>query len=381
MAWQPGELVNTTARFRRLSSAIPSSYTVMKIGSKYYAECNVPGGTEYSGTDAATVIQAAMNALTSGGKIFLKLGVYNTSGGTLEIPATFNDALIIEGECQGETEDTGVVLESSAAASMVDALRSSGIEGHLHLKNLKFKHTTSTTAITTLDLEHINSYLENVFVEGDTIADSIGIKAGPSGGAGSIMWKNVHSEKFAKPFDLALDHLTGIGLTSAYAINFGFLIQWCHSCVFIEPHVFSADNAATAFNFVHIGDGLVLINPWQENNNPDMFAYDNVDDDITIISPSKDGSGAWLKSGYDTNMIILPRTVGYITENSSVTSAIATGATVTHGLAATPTSVRVTAAESGPTDIYVTAVGATTFVINYGGGGTKTFYWHADYKP
>jgi len=72
---------------------------------------------------------------------------------------------------------------------------------------------------------------------------------------------------------------------------------------------------------------------------------------------------------------------GYITENSGITGAIATGATVTHGLAGTPTAVTVTAAESGPTDIYVSAVGASTFAINYGGGGTKTFYWQAEYKP
>jgi hypothetical protein len=69
--------------------------------------------------------------------------------------------------------------------------------------------------------------------------------------------------------------------------------------------------------------------------------------------------------------------IGYVTSNGGVTSAIATGATVSHGLSVTPEIVLVTALDSGPTDIYVTAIGATTFVVNYGGGGTHTFAWEA----
>ena len=70
--------------------------------------------------------------------------------------------------------------------------------------------------------------------------------------------------------------------------------------------------------------------------------------------------------------------VGYVTESQGLTTAISTGATVSHGLIATPNFVNVTAAETGPTDITVSAVGATTFVINFGGGGSKTFYWRAE---
>jgi parallel beta-helix repeat protein len=68
---------------------------------------------------------------------------------------------------------------------------------------------------------------------------------------------------------------------------------------------------------------------------------------------------------------------GYITEAHGTTGAIATGTAVNHGLATTPTAVIVSAAESGPTDIYVDTVGAASFEINFGGGGNKTFYWRA----
>lgn len=68
---------------------------------------------------------------------------------------------------------------------------------------------------------------------------------------------------------------------------------------------------------------------------------------------------------------------GYVSENGGVTSAIATGATVSHGCSATPTIVTVTALDSGPTDVYVTSIGASTFTVNYGGGGTHVFAWEA----
>jgi len=77
---------------------------------------------------------------------------------------------------------------------------------------------------------------------------------------------------------------------------------------------------------------------------------------------------------------------GVFEHNSDTTGAIATGTAVAHGLyedgaGLTPTSVIISAAEAGPTDIYVDTVGAATFNINFGGGGNKTFSWIAEYEP
>jgi hypothetical protein len=69
--------------------------------------------------------------------------------------------------------------------------------------------------------------------------------------------------------------------------------------------------------------------------------------------------------------------LGYVNANGGVTSAIATGTTVAHGLAVTPTIVTITPTSNGPTNAYVSAIGASTFTINYGGGGTHTFAWEA----
>jgi hypothetical protein len=62
---------------------------------------------------------------------------------------------------------------------------------------------------------------------------------------------------------------------------------------------------------------------------------------------------------------------------SGVTAAIATGTAVTHGLGVTPTKVLLTAAATGASDIYVDALGATTFTVNFAGGGSRVFYWEA----
>ena len=68
---------------------------------------------------------------------------------------------------------------------------------------------------------------------------------------------------------------------------------------------------------------------------------------------------------------------GYVSSNSGLSSAIATGATVSHGLAGTPVTVTLTAADGTPTAVYPSALGATTFTVNYTGGGTHQFYWTA----
>lgn len=67
---------------------------------------------------------------------------------------------------------------------------------------------------------------------------------------------------------------------------------------------------------------------------------------------------------------------GYVTENYGTSSAIATGATIAHGLATTPTYISLTAQSTGPSDVYATA-DDTNITVNYTGGGTEIFYWEA----
>ena len=68
---------------------------------------------------------------------------------------------------------------------------------------------------------------------------------------------------------------------------------------------------------------------------------------------------------------------GYVGRKCGATGLIASGATVSHGLDLTPTVVLVTALDTGTTDVYASSIGASTFTVNYGGGGTHAFAWEA----
>jgi len=70
--------------------------------------------------------------------------------------------------------------------------------------------------------------------------------------------------------------------------------------------------------------------------------------------------------------------VGYTTENSG-SATVTTGTAINHLLDGTPTYVDVTFSVSE--DIWVTAVGSSTFTVNFDGGGSQTFYWYAEFKP
>lgn len=73
--------------------SLPISYVIEKTGSIITARSGITGTKDYSGTNAETIIENAINALPSGGgRIFLKAGNY--TGGSL----TGVTGLILEGE-------------------------------------------------------------------------------------------------------------------------------------------------------------------------------------------------------------------------------------------------------------------------------------------
>jgi len=76
------------------SLATPANYVVFSDGSMYYARNGLTGEVEFSGSDFATVVQNAINALpTSGGKIHIKAGNYTVSQTII-----LKDYLTLEGE-------------------------------------------------------------------------------------------------------------------------------------------------------------------------------------------------------------------------------------------------------------------------------------------
>lgn len=120
MSWSSGDKLSV-ARLKRLSETVPSNYTVYKDGTTIYAETNISGGTNYSGTDAASVIQNAVDALpTTGGCIFVKRGVY-TVNSLVTVPAATQGCWII-GEGNGSTGTNEEGTWFKLAANVEDAV-------------------------------------------------------------------------------------------------------------------------------------------------------------------------------------------------------------------------------------------------------------------
>lgn len=103
-------------------SAVKSpGYTIFIDGSTIKAVNALTGAVDYSGTDAATVIQAAIDALTSGGRIFIRAGSYSLGAGL--VIAAENTEIFGEGKSTHMTLTAtthGIDLNGKAHCSVSD---------------------------------------------------------------------------------------------------------------------------------------------------------------------------------------------------------------------------------------------------------------------
>jgi len=152
-----GQKISET-EWARLIQSVPASYVVWKDGSTYRAECLLKGGTDYSGTDAATVIQAAIDALsTVGGRILIKSGEYTIST-TLRIRSNIH--------LKGEGKEVTIL---KAASGLNDNLMenynidtSPLMDENIIIEHLTLDHQgSSQTSGSTLALRVKNSILRN----------------------------------------------------------------------------------------------------------------------------------------------------------------------------------------------------------------------------
>ena len=71
------------------------------------------------------------------------------------------------------------------------------------------------------------------------------------------------------------------------------------------------------------------------------------------------------------NLLIGSRTTG-------ITTAVATGTLITHGLGRLPTFIFLSPQDGTPTNYYADNLTTTQFRLNYTGGGTHVFGWSAE---
>jgi parallel beta-helix repeat protein len=116
-----------------------ASYIIYKEGDMIYAKNGRTGAIEFSGTDASAVIQAAINALSNGGKILIKKDTYHIGS---EI--TLKPFITIEGEgWSGRTSELGFELLSApclqATSNMVGKTifkTLDQVNRNIHIRNL-----------------------------------------------------------------------------------------------------------------------------------------------------------------------------------------------------------------------------------------------------
>lgn len=491
-----GQKISAALVYDRLIQSMPATYVVWKDGSTYRAECLVKGGTDYSGTDATTVIQAALDGLTAARtwkeKVLLKGSLSASStitipsyvkfelDGILTLANGANQPLIQNSDASGGNTDIeflGGIYDLNGAnqtagnAFTLVRVHDSVMNGvtvkngynwclnwetnagagatyakNNRVLNCRFEQS-GLNAATAKDLavfgRFTDSLIEGCLFIGNSTWTAYGLST-----------RNMKNTKIIGCF--ATDCNYGYGIENSEDVEFtscnavgnnacGIIVKYVDANPtnikviggYFENYAagYTTDTSNIIFNKVTNGQviGATVVGGGEHGINigesarvlvQGCIAYNNNERDLTtgvgirlnqcnnsrvvdcisyddrtpkqqrygirVIHASSDK--VWvLDNDVEDNLtanilkegtnITIKNNKGYVTENSGITTAIATGATVTHGLAGTPTKVIVTAAESGPTDIYVSSVGATTFAINYGGGGTKTFYWEAEYKP
>lgn len=175
-----------------------ASYIVRVNGSNYEAINGSTGKISYSGIDASAVINAAITALSSGGKIFIKAGTYNI---TAPIIPSSNLLLVGEGYATilSQTADINeVILIQTVYRCQVANLRING-------------NKASRTTGTGIHIKHVGAFVteqnhvvENVIIED---MDDYGVLADVTVTADCI--RNIHFNKVVtKNCDLSGFHYT-----------------------------------------------------------------------------------------------------------------------------------------------------------------------------
>ncbi len=181
---------------------MPASYVIYTDGTTIYARSGVADGTDFEGTDAATVIQSALDALTAGRtwkeKVLLK-GDFSLSAAivindsytvlelrqaTLTLEAGVNDAVIKTTITITDVEVLGGILDGNGTNQTGFAVTGRAV---LHIRDV--------TRGLIRDVYVKNAYDRGIEVDGgsrisvkDVIVDTTGIGTGTGTGNGIMFW-------------------------------------------------------------------------------------------------------------------------------------------------------------------------------------------------
>jgi hypothetical protein len=398
---------------QRVVQSIPSSYTVWKDGTQAIAECNVKGGTDYTtGTDA-TVIQNAIDALTSG-KILFRVGTYDIAT-PLSVIGTKRIVMV------GEERRTTILKNVALTTQLIQCGNGvTDFTGDLTLDSLRLHGNDKDVAL--VKLLNTANHVAPRFLSCDFMAfggKTTGTKYAVDSGNtyhfydtlffdcyfafGKSAMRVLHSEQTF--VNCTLGELTyGLevqaGAVRVYGGLFTTNTEDIHipnstdlpltqhfNGVWFENSANAVISSESSTNLQIVIDGCHL----HSLNANWVLYFSSCTGKATILGGYLDTTGA-TGFAFGTMKVKSINFDGYVTENNGA-SAIASGQThvhVTHGLGsatstATPTKVRIMPTAKSTADptfyVWVDTIGATEFIVNCTvdpGVLTLPFIWEAE---
>jgi len=367
-----------------VTQASPYTYIVSKIAGTYYANSTM-GGTNYSGVNATTIIQDAVNVAEAqgGGVVYIKVGHYDLTWGiTID-----DDNVIIMGEGYEGTQ-----LHCSAGVTAITIGNGSDRIYDCSIQGLFIQHAaTYATASKGLYLRcHTHCYFRDVAINGFTYGVQIDSTANPStyntyNNIKCISVKyGVYQSGAASDNQGMWSQINLIGVGKAVAGGIG----WIHLAGNTNQwESLSVESFETAID-LDIGP-----TGWNLNNHfVGLFIEDcttGIDYNLARPGARAQFVGVWMATtttpianyvstrGIDFTGLLITAT-GARARNMGTTS-VATGATIAHGLllGVTPRICHVTISGATPYKISYT-VDATNITVYHDAGGAVNVTWYVE---
>jgi len=410
---------------------VEPSYIIFKEDSKILARNGKTGVVEYSGTNASTVIQSVINALTNGGKIFIKKEVQS---GLITVN---KGNIVLEGEKPRQYSTLGSpYIQKIKFDSSSQEIRSCIIR-NLQIDELNFYVATNNIRYIYFDTCAIRSYStanKNGIVftgdNGSAYVDFIYFSncyfyhSNSPSGYGFISLKSSNTTSLILSLSNC-SYYTGTADMTFLQIdsNAGILSLFSQHTQFVAGddwkfiNIQGENTSSGLYNGINVHDGSFEIHATTNNStlltigSSEVNMYCSIeihDNRITIQSGSTlklidnsnnnwgtrqncfsfhnnrfFGAGTVELGTPNTStyfQVLVRNNRGFKTENSG-TATISSGNTyvdVTHNLASTPSSVLVV--PKSDTRFWVDNVGSSTFRINIPSSldSDVTFYWKAE---
>jgi len=389
----------------------PYSFLIKKLDDLIIAQDD-KGAIRWSGTDAATIIQKAIDTLGTGsGKVLISAGVYTISD-TLKV---YGGVALVGESVYSLPRGTFLKLADGADVDLVQLTNKPGVAHeyfarleHLYLQGNKANQTETVHCIN-IPVNHSDAYIshcmihqakgdgiyiqhgyyhhiKNCWIEGND-RHGIHIDGSVSGSAqnnfitNNVMYNNGQSGLYINTAPNQYIVGNRINENKQYGL-YGFQSG---KLQILGNHIIdNSQEAANTYDDVYFRScpySAVVGN--NIGGSQGRYAlYINWGADMKVVGNHliAGGTGTYGYTGTVTGHI--KRNTGYVTENSG-TATIAAGATsvtVSHGLSATPTQVLITPIEDPGDRVWVSTVGSTSFNINIATTQTvdKSFYWLAE---